>query len=313
MNYVSMVDVVGGYLQLEHAGNIYHTHCPFHKDEKTKSLVIYDTDAYCFGCGLWLNPVSFLMRYLHITKRQALEKLDLVPKVNLKSFKKQPKKDPNVIPIETIKNWYAMLKDHRSYYYSRLFTDETIDREMWGWSGDRYVVPVWGGVPGERCVSVRMRAGKKEMEPKYLGLANYNPRVLYNTWNALNYYRDWLDDMPKTIYIFFGEFDSALAMQDGFPAVSPTNGQNSWLNLWDSFFDGFNVIIVPDKNEEMRGFQVASRFPGRSSIVQWPEGDFNDYGSWRQAGGTPELFMNDIVPICVQPSIEVECFYSLAI
>jgi hypothetical protein len=150
------------------------------------------------------------------------------------------------------------------------------------------------------------------MEPKYIGLRGYNPRVLYNTWNVLNYYQSWPDNLPKTVYIFFGEFDARLATQDGFPAVSPTNGQNAWLPQWDIFFDEFQIIIVPDKREELRGYQLASRFPGRASVIKWPDAEFDDYTSYRQLGGTPDSFVCDIVGVAVQPQYEVECYWEAA-
>jgi len=307
---MGMPDVVGQYLQLEHSGSVYKALCPFHKDSATKSFTVYEDDAYCFGCGIWLSPVTFLMKYLNITWRQAKEKLGDLPVVVLPKFRK-PVVDPSIIPIDTIKTWHSMLKEHRDYFHSRLFTDETIDRELWGWSGDRYVLPVWGGPPGDRCISVRMRAGKKDMEPKYLGLKNFSPKVLYNVWNVEKYYQTWPEGLPKTVYLFFGEFDAALATQDGLPAVSPTNGQNAWLDQWDTFFEPYQIIIVPDKKEEMRGYQVASRFPGRASVVQWPVGDFSDYNSWRLAGGTPDQFLCDIVGSCVQPCYEIERFWEV--
>jgi hypothetical protein len=111
--------------------------------------------------------------------------------------------------------------------------------------------------------------------------------------------------------LFFGEFDSALASQDGFPSVSPTNGQNAWKDSWDLLFQGYNVVIVPDRKEYLRGFQVASHFPGHSTVVKWPvEGDYNDYTKFRQDGGTPEDFLCDIVGKACQPEFSVECFYA---
>lgn len=307
---IDMPQLVGQYLQLEKAGGVYKALCPFHKDEKTKSLTVYSTDAYCFGCHRFYGPVRFLMDYLHITKAKALEKLGH-PQPVLGKFKKQAKQIIKPIPLETIKIWHSMLGDHRKFFHSRLFTDETIDREMWGWDGRRYVVTVWDGPPGKRCVSVRRRASK-DGDTKYIGLDGHNPRVLYNMWHVENYYHSLPQGMPRIVYVYFGEFDAALSTQDGFPAVSPTNGQNAWLDEWDSFFKDYSVIIVPDKGEEYRGFQLASRFPDRASVVQWPAGDYNDYNSFRLAGGTPEDFLCEVVGSAIQPSYAVECFWEAA-
>jgi len=218
------------------------------------------------------------------------------------SAKRSVGASPDPIDPEIIKTWYHMLTTvHRDYFHERLFTDETIDREMWGWDGSRYVIPVWDGKPGESdCISVRRRAGSKELEPKYIGLKGHNGPCLYNTWSTSG---------SDIVYIFFGEFDAQLASQDGFPSVSPTNGQNTWDESWNSFFDRFSkVIIVPDKREELRAYQVASKFPWRSCVVKWPEGPFNDYNSFRMGGGTQKDFQ-ELIEGVVEPDYEVECFW----
>lgn len=301
---MDMPALVGQYLELEKAGRVYKALCPFHHDEKTKSFTVYPDGAYCFGCGQYFSPVWFLIKFLGISKREALEILGR-PLPTLPEFPKPPKGPIKPIPLDIIRNWHSMLKGRREYFHSRLFTDETIDRELWGWDGRRYVVTVWDGPPGRKCVCVRRRAAQG-VEPKYLGLEGHNPRVLYNLWAAQKFYEAGFS--RKVLYVFFGEFDAALAYQDGFPAISPTNGQNSWVDEWDIKLADYELIIVPDKGEELRGFQLASRFPCRAGVVRWPEGDFSDYNSFRMRGGTPEDFMS-IVGTIVTPNYLVECFW----
>ena len=38
-------------------------------------------------------------------------------------------------------------------------TDETIDAELWGWTGDKFSVPIWNGDPrnGGRAFQVKFR------------------------------------------------------------------------------------------------------------------------------------------------------------
>lgn len=306
---VDMPTLVSQYVPIEKSGNVYKALCPFHRDKDTKSFTIYPKSAYCFGCNGYWGPVKFLMEFLHVSKDAAKEKLGESENIVLKLAGSLKSSKLKVIPFETIKMWHAMLKEHRQYFQSRLFTDETIDREMWGWTGDRYVVTVWDSP--RKCVSVRLRASKPDMKPKYIGLADHNPRVLYNLWNVKEYYKTWPENLPKTVFIFFGEYDAALSFQDGQPSISPTNGQNTWDDDWDTLLAGYNIIIVPDRGEELRGFQVASRFPGRASVIQWPEADYNDYNSFRLAGGTAEDFMCNIVGAAVSPSYSVECFYEV--
>lgn len=302
---VDMPALVGQYLKLDKAGSVYKTLCPFHRDKNTKSLTIYQTDAYCFGCGRYWGPKRFLMDYLHISGTEALIILGEAPVV-LPSFKPQGK-STKYVPMENIRMWHNMLKFRREYFQSRLFSDATIDREMWGWNGRRYVIPVWEGTPGKRCISVRLRAVNGDM-PKYIGLKGYNDASLFNMWHVEQFYKDWPEGL-KVVYLFFGEFDSMLATQDGFPSVSPTNGQNAWLPEWDEVFEEYNIVLIPDRGEELRGFQVASRFPGRSCVVNWPEGEWDDYNSWRLAGRTPDEFLCDVVAQSVEPDYSIERFW----
>lgn len=303
-----MPQVVGQHLALERTGDVYRALCPFHKDKDTKSLVIYSDHCHCFGCRITLYPLTFLQRYLHISRQEARRRLGLIETTaTLHTFTPiaTVKTVPEPIDPEIIITWYRMLtSDGRAYFHSRLFTDKTIDTELWGWDGRRYILPVWDGEPGNSdCISVRRRAGSPDLEPKYIGLKGHNQPCLYNTWSA----RD-----AEVVYIFFGEFDARLAWQDGFPSVSPTNGQNTWDASWDRFFERFReIIIVPDKREELRAFQVASRFPWRSRVLSWPAGDFNDYNDFRRdAGGTPADFQA-LLGSVIAPDYEVECFWEV--
>ena len=73
---VDIVDVIGRYVGLKHAGRDYKGLCPFHS-EKTPSLhVSPDKQVYhCFGCGAGGDVFTFLMRYLGLSFPEALEEL----------------------------------------------------------------------------------------------------------------------------------------------------------------------------------------------------------------------------------------------
>lgn len=299
---MNMVALVGQYVQLQQAGHVWKGLCPFHKDKRTKSFTVYSDHAYCFGCGRVWGPISFLMEFLHVDRQTAKEYLG-EPHLMLRKFKK-PSQKIRVISPDIINTWHSMLRKRREYFRKRLFTDETIDRERWGWDGHRYVVTVWDGPPGGKCVSVRRRASTPEMQPKYIGLSEHNPQVLYNLWNAKH-------SQAERIFVFFGEFDCALASQDGLPSVSPTNGQHTWLKSWNLVLRDYQIVVVPDRGEEMRGFQVATMFPGRSSVFHWPPGEFDDYNSFRLAGGSREDFLNSLNGM-VSPSYSVDHYWEVS-
>ncbi|MDE6868348.1 MAG: DNA primase [Clostridia bacterium] len=72
---VNIVDVAGGYLNLERRGNAYWACCPFHH-EKTPSFIINGSDQYyhCFGCGESGDVIKFV---------RELENIDFMDAVKL--------------------------------------------------------------------------------------------------------------------------------------------------------------------------------------------------------------------------------------
>ena len=73
---VDIVDVVGRYVGLKHAGRDYKGLCPFHKEKTPSFHVSPDKQVYhCFGCGAGGDVFTFLMRYLGMSFPEALEEL----------------------------------------------------------------------------------------------------------------------------------------------------------------------------------------------------------------------------------------------
>ena len=54
-------DIVGGYVNLKHAGSTLKGLCPFH-NEKTPSFTVYpaSNSYYCFGCGSGGDVITFV-------------------------------------------------------------------------------------------------------------------------------------------------------------------------------------------------------------------------------------------------------------
>ena len=73
---VSIVDVVGRYVQLSRAGNNHKGLCPFHNEATPSFLVSEDKGIYkCFGCGEGGDAISFLSKMEGITYGEALGRL----------------------------------------------------------------------------------------------------------------------------------------------------------------------------------------------------------------------------------------------
>lgn len=287
-----MVDLVGQTVSLRATGPIYKGLCPFHTDKNTPSLVVYPpSHAHCFGCGKHWDSIAWVQERDQCNFLSAVEWLanhsgQFTAISNLKIVTQKK----NLIPIEKsiLDFWYNQTTDEiRDYYHKRLLTDDTIDRYQLGWNGQRYVIPIWEGTPGQSIVySVRLRASLSDMYPKYLGLRHRSQSRLFN---------QYLLDTAETVVIFIGEFDAILGQQDGLIALSPTAGQGSWRPEWTKLFINVkHIYVVPDYGELVKGHAIASNFVGRSSVHTFPK-VVKDYTEYRLAGNTVEDFKKDIL------------------
>lgn len=73
---IDLSEVIGSHLQLKKMGSSYKALCPFH-EEKTPSFMLQkgDTHYHCFGCGAHGDAFSFLMGYLKMSFKDAIEYL----------------------------------------------------------------------------------------------------------------------------------------------------------------------------------------------------------------------------------------------
>ncbi len=73
---LSIVDVVGQYVQLRRAGRNYSGRCPFHKERTPSFMVSPERGTYmCFGCGEKGDIFSFVEKIESLDFRTALEQL----------------------------------------------------------------------------------------------------------------------------------------------------------------------------------------------------------------------------------------------
>lgn len=280
------VDLVGYISQsvvLKRKGRLYQGLCPFHGDKDPSFTVYPETHSYyCFGCAAAGDIFTWLEQMEGLDFKEALKRLG--GEVKFDPPKEPKRKIPlrsGEIPIELIRHWHSNLNDRRAYFHGRGFTDATVDEQLFGWSGHRFVVPVWEGKPQESAVvQVRLRKapGDESSAPKYLNLTGFPGPYLYNSW-AL--------EGQEAAVIFFGEFDAALAYQHGLPAASPTNGMLCWNEEWTRRFlrDKGSVKIVPDRGEEERGWRLRAEIDARATVVEYPD-DFEgkDFTDWILSG-----------------------------
>jgi len=290
----NIVDVIGRDVRLRKAGYLHMGLCPFHEDAEP-SLAVYQDHFYCFGCGVRGTVIDYVMMREGCSPLNAARKLiggGFLPYV------RRPVRQKTVaptVPQWIVHYWHGKLTGRRAYFHSRGFTDETIDREMWGWDGRRYMIPVWDGVPGEskvhqvarrRCDEVEMKllreADEQLMPAKYLNVRGYAGNHLYGKWSLKG----------PVLYVFFGLLTAAMAIQDGLPACSPSNGVGSWQDEWSKHFQEADEVWVLQDNtpgERDATHLVAASIGGHAKVVVTPgEGDYNDY---KMNGGTVEGFL----------------------
>lgn len=305
IDIVSLVQSTG--VELTQAGNDWIGYCPFHKDRNTKSLNVSPHKGVwcCFGAcskngkqngGDAIDWVKQKFGYNYEQARDWLAmNYEHKPHVELPQFAK-PKPKP-VIP-DAISYWHALLDDNqrRGWFHKRGFSDGTIETQMFGWDGDRYVIPVWDWEPQHSdCLGVRRRRSElssDDSEPKYKGLKGHNIPTVWGKWHCKG---------KKLILGFAGELDAARAVQDGLPAFSVVNGINAvtrfpedWPILW--FPDTQFLVVVFDKQEEVQGAKLArawNKCKGAltARVFHWPpQVDIKDYCEWRDAGETADVF-----------------------
>jgi DNA primase len=99
---LSVVDVLGSYLNLKSSGRNYKAICPFHNEKSGSLMISPDKDIWhCFGCGAGGNIFTFVEMYDHVDTRTALQLLAKKAGVTLEN--KRPKtQEELVIEKETI-------------------------------------------------------------------------------------------------------------------------------------------------------------------------------------------------------------------
>jgi len=313
ISIVSVIEKTG--TRLEKSGNIYAGLCPFHQDKDTPSLRVYPaTNSWCCfgtGCGNKTNgklngggSIEWVMQKLNLNYHDAVswitgEDLTSVELPKISTTKKKPK----IVPDKMVVYWHNLLdRCHRRFYFQqRGFTDDFINKEMWGWDGRRYVIPVWEGEPANsECLGVRLRAAPDLEEtngPKYKGLREHNQPTVWGRWHCRN---------DNIILGFAGEFDAARAVQDGFAAFSLVNGASAFVNFpenWpvDWFSNSEFLLVAFDKKEESLAGRLAMAWskvkgPRTARVLIWPPSvEAKDYSEFRDDGGTVEYFKQLIV------------------
>jgi hypothetical protein len=280
-------------IKLDAKGDTSSCLCPLHNDKSTPSFIVYhNTNSFfCFGCRAGGDNIELVLRI----KQQTNSLFSFQDAVNwlsenflslsVTSIVKPVKVEPKIVPPENVIYWHSLLyfNDKQRWFEKRGFHKEFIDKELWGFDGSRYTIPIWEGKPGNsNCLGVRLRKQTGHNGPKYIGLKDHNQNTVWGR-HYCNY---------DTVLAFAGELDAARAVQDGLPAFSVVNGMyaftrfpNNWANDW--FPKVKNLIIAYDKNETAVASKLAVNWNKQkgsfsAKIFQWsPDLGVDDYCDFR--------------------------------
>ncbi len=301
-----IIQVIGSSVALKKRGRLYSGVCPLHKDTDPSLKVYPDTQSWhCFGaCGTGGDVIDWIQMSRGVDFREALKLLGNLPQSEV-LFEPIFKKPPTKMKPEIAEYWHILLGKKRTYFHNRGFANATIDRELFGWNGRRYVIPLWEGVPQESdLLAVKLRRddeleirrlqmaglaeealrGALKLIPKYVLKGSHEP-ILYNSHVV---------EDKREIWVFFGEFDAALATQLGLPSCSPVHGASSWARNWgrDHLRYAKRINIFPDKGEEYQGHQVRAMLGGHAEVKKFPDGPWKDLTDFVLAGNYVEELKN---------------------
>jgi DNA primase len=233
------------------------TQCPWHEDAEP-SLMIYPTHVHCFACwhttdgiGLLrkLNPGwSFSDAVRHLEQFRGLTTVQL--EVELPP-----------LSIESVREKARALQESAvglAYLEGRGIYKATAWALQLGWDGERIAIPFFvnGEVENEKFRRIDDR------KPKYM---NHKHRAFTKPWpwdyfRRYHYYR-------KVMFVTEGEFDAALLLARGFPALSVPSGVNMDLREWVSFFKRFALIVVLYDLDKAGDTAVYKLYEGSDSFV----------------------------------------------
>ncbi|MCH9620911.1 MAG: DNA primase [Chlamydiia bacterium] len=143
---INLIEIVGSHIDLKKVGAKTKALCPFH-NEKTPSFTLNPGDSHyhCFGCGAHGDGVAFLMNFLGISFREAVEYLANKYGVRLEFTGEQQAKDEYKRDLYRINQKIAEFfhfhllhseegKIALEYLFKRGITEEFIKKFMIGYA-----------------------------------------------------------------------------------------------------------------------------------------------------------------------------------
>ena len=261
-NATDIVALIGNYVQLRKSGRSFKGLCPFHQEKTPSFHVSPERQTYhCFGCGAGGDAIAFLMDYLNMSFREAVE--DLAEACGMEvSF--DDRSDRNDVLYEIMSRSARFFRSNlrspggsRALEYlraARKLSESTIEALGIGWApagsqlceySDSLLIDAGVGIRSEKTgrvydrfrervifpirnrrgvpVSFGGRALEDSVTPKYI---NGPDTAVYSKGHVLFGFREAREAARSAdmIILVEGYFDLARLIECGYPASVATCG-----------------------------------------------------------------------------------------
>lgn len=230
--------------------------CPWHQDEQTPNLSVYQNHVYCFACGHWADGIEYLMELDGCSFQSAVVWLAEEAREHKTAIVNR--REPKVVDAKLVESLNltlytsSWLGKELVWLKRRGIGLNEITRHLIGWTGHAYSIPHF--VDG-KCWNIKFRCGPGEetvqlnghtkTRPKYWNLSGH---PMTHPWPWDYFHSRWHDS--KVVFVCEGEFDAMILLAAGLPAVSLPSGVNTHMSTWKDFWGSFNsVLLLFDQDE----------------------------------------------------------------
>jgi hypothetical protein len=228
---------------------------PDHADAEA-SMVVYPNGAYCFGCKHHWWPDQFLLMLgdddLEF-ERQYRGRETTAARVSLAQ-------------VQTFANWLyeGPYEDRLSWLLARGLRLDALMLNHIGHTGEAFSIPI---LDGNKLVAIRYRRDDllAVERPKYWGTRGHNGPLLYRPVpiGAGQY-------SEGAVFLCEGELDALRLAQEGYAAVSMTNGAGTAVKAAPLLEQAETVYLVLDQDEAGRqATKKLKELLPRAKAVSW--------------------------------------------
>lgn len=280
-------------------------------DDAIESMAVYPGSLHCFGCGFHIarrmdalayllygkmdqQTVMSLIRNHELVRRYMSDSVDAYRERVAQEARRKPLNPAMATVFEEI--LWTEREGRLTWLQDRGLSLDTIHFAHIGHNGRRFTIPVYSGKG--RLLTIRSRRddefGTHEWDetrekwreiPKYKGMDGRNGNYLYPEWLLAEHLTFQVDidffllgkhTDKQSVHVVEGELDALLLWQQGYPALSITNGAGQMVHvpkmlkesyplitrlifLGDQDDIGYQACVVAMEEALRLGFEVEKR------------------------------------------------------